>query len=440
MPDTKPNTLDNVRIKYVTADFSEGMTTIKDFIKLNPESLDSTSRELLSVVRCLYELNDCEPPLYKSFPDRPDRPLTIDGTDLLKWSVVPKKGEELAFFRPKENIITFNDKETGITLFNALTHELKHAEQYSVEVEELSQSDGLAHHQLGYLQEAQAYAFWEYVAVLCFLKKGWTFDQLSEKYPGLKEVFKKTLKDGKLDRTTFEQERMRAYLTQLFKSSYRDEYHKRKSIKEDDKGISHIPESFNLKDEAFKEEVLKQLENVPRKAVEPASRLLQLLSDGHEIKTALFMLLKFKDRKEISNLAFNVLMERACRDDIKQEEFKSLLQMLSEWGATTQKNGKTRGGALKAAAVNKTVFSVLFKEGYFGKNDVKKVAEIAAREGSVEMIESAVKDEKTPLNEEETKELLAFLKPPFKSTIRPRRLSSQKKMAPKDLRSEKTKG
>ena len=71
-----PNTLDNIRIKYVTADFSEGMATIKDFIKLSPRKLESTNRKLLFAARSLYKLNDCDPPLYKSFPDKPDRPLT----------------------------------------------------------------------------------------------------------------------------------------------------------------------------------------------------------------------------------------------------------------------------------------------------------------------------------------------------------------------------
>ena len=422
------NTLDNVKIKYVTADFDEEMSAIKDFITLDPESLDSTNRELLSAVKCLYKLNQRETPLYKSFPDRPDTPLIINGTDLLKWSVVPNEGEELAFFIPRKNEVTFNNKEKGVELLVALSHELKHAEQYSQEFEEMQKEDGLAHHQLSYLQEAQAFAFSDYVLFLFLLDRAWNFDRFPGGTPN--------------DQVLFEQERIRLFLPRLFESSYRDEYHKRRSIKDDDKGISHIPESFNLKDRAFEEEMLKQLGNVPRKAKEPASRLLQLLSDNHEIEAIWFLVSKFKGLKRIPNLALALLIERARFGHIKREEFENLVRALSSWGVTMPKDSKIREKILRTAAGSKDIFDVLVKEGIFSKEDIPRVIDIAFRERNFQVIESVFKfkNENSNLTENQvslepvsSKELFQPIKPIW--------VASQDKVSlkPCDLEKEKTK-
>ena len=84
MPDTreKPNTLDNIKVDYFDVHGEKRTTTYKEFIKLDPKTLEHSNLELLKVMQELYALNDREPPLYKSFPDKPDKPLTIDATSI----------------------------------------------------------------------------------------------------------------------------------------------------------------------------------------------------------------------------------------------------------------------------------------------------------------------------------------------------------------------
>ena len=393
------NTLDNVRVRYITTDLKEKTVAVKDFVKLNQKDLDLCNYELLSAFKTLYELNDRKPPLFKSFPNRPDAPLTVDGMSLLCCLVRPQDSSTLAYFLPDENVIRF---KTATLNVEVLAHELKHAEQCSSEFVRIQDQEGLASHQLGYLSEAQAFAFSDYIRLIVCLKEGWDFKEISENFPYLNNALEESVNNGGLNRTAFEQERMRFHLYRIFEGHYRNLYFSEKFIRDDDKGLSFIPESFNIKDKDFKQEMIARLKDIPREPKEPGARFLKLLSEGNELKTTGFMLFnifnllggkrgrtKFfsiERYDQVLNSAYDVLMNRAIYKDLRPDEFNDLLDNLTRWGVNLEKN-KNRGTTLHAAALNEEALDVLIYKNVIGKDNIFEVAQIASKHKNADMVE-----------------------------------------------------
>ena len=272
--------------------------TLPEFIAKDPKELSEMEQKLQSAIKRLYQLNDREPPLFRSFPNwRPNLPLTIDATYLPKTS-----SSYFAEFSPSENHIFFEKTDEDTNLLDSLAHELKHAEQCSEETYNISTgTNGLQAQQMKFLGEAQAYAFATYVTALDLFDRG-IFDVRSElaKTPdcmtstALPVLLEHLGTHGHLDWPSLQQSLILENLPALYKTSYKSRYDEcaylfGSLIHEKDKSLDHIPEAFHLPDDFPRKKLLKVLKKIPRKAKSSNIRFKQLLEDGHEIRARWMM-------------------------------------------------------------------------------------------------------------------------------------------------------
>ncbi|MBR5129849.1 MAG: hypothetical protein IKV03_01305 [Alphaproteobacteria bacterium] len=317
-----PNTLDNILIKYGTSstknenDFK--ITTYKEFLSLKQEELSEREYQIQTAMAALYCLNDCTPPLFLSFPNwRPNKPLTIETTRL-------SRTHSVAVFNTQHNIIHFDDTDDPELLLMALSHELKHAEQFSQECFKVEKESNLAYHQLNFLSEAQAHAFMTYVAMIACKKQGCTVDEFlywvdkslwdfyadTEK-PLLEKHYKWLLSNNsKSNAQAIQQDLTLVALSYLSKdSNYKHKYDYFSPIKDNDQDISHIPDSFNLTP-AFVKKVMPILKNIQHEALYPANRFNQLLSNGHENLAKAFLQIYPSKAETFINHSFAFLISQ----------------------------------------------------------------------------------------------------------------------------------
>ena len=164
------NTLDNVLIKYSDNDGVLRTVTYKAFVEQDPKQLSKNDQKVFPAISELYQLNNREPPLYHSFEDVPQKPLTIDLTKT-------KHPNPYCYglFNGKENSVyvhTDNFKGGFFAALEVLAHELKHAEQQSEETRRLEKENGLIFQQISFLKEAQAFSFGNFVRALYVSEKG----------------------------------------------------------------------------------------------------------------------------------------------------------------------------------------------------------------------------------------------------------------------------
>ena len=210
------NTLDNVLVEH----HKLGVIKFKEFLNIEPKKLSKKEYTLQKVMARLYHLNERIPPLFYTFPERPNKPLVIKADTINRCS----SNNIGALYDSDDNYIQFENTGSGDNyLLNELAHELKHAEQYSEERRNLfKEKNGLICHQIDYLDEAQAYAFGDYVVALDCLEKKCSADEYIEHAcsPYLIPYYKKALKEGKLDREQFEQNGILTTLHVLYSSSF----------------------------------------------------------------------------------------------------------------------------------------------------------------------------------------------------------------------------
>ncbi len=143
--------------------------------KVPLEELSEREKKLQDALLFLYEQNDKDPPLFRSFPKCQKR-LLIDATSFKTFS------DAAAYFIPKDNKIQFRAANNPLSLVSSLAHELKHAEQHSEELEKIfpvlpdrplrdfEAIDARAYFQKMFLMEGQAYAR-EFMTLYNYLKQ-----------------------------------------------------------------------------------------------------------------------------------------------------------------------------------------------------------------------------------------------------------------------------
>lgn len=413
----KPNTLDNINVDYLDVDGKRITTTYKEFIELDPKTLEPSNLELFKVMNELHALNDRIPPLYKSFPDKKDKPLTIDATSILDALLGGGEKGAVASFNPRKNVVCFEKAEMDVALLDSLAHELKHAEQQSQELEEMEQTDGLSYHQIGYLKESQAYAFGDYVAALSLLNKGWNFDKISKTYPRIGSVLKSAVKNGEIDYKSYEEDGMHFHLSRLLGEdgrNYKKRFHVLRSIKDKDMGISKIPESLNITDKDFQKEFLEKLGKIPREAEEPGARLLQLLSDNHKVGAFVYSLKnkiknkadKQKGGQTMLDSASITLATRMYNGTINPDEFEKIFKDLRRRGANMKDEDVWETFSL-LASVDKKTFEILSKENVINKNNIGDVLKKASLKNNIDAVKKILEEIRTDsgFGKEEKKEI-----------------------------------
>lgn len=277
---SKKNSMDVIQIKC-NADPSKSISLTEFLSDHPPFDLTPEELDIREALRFLYNENAKNPPLFEKFPDwRKDQPLTIDCTSIHKIS----SGNATASFNDNDNEITFKKSPRSMPLVSTLAHELKHAEQCTREVYDLSpesffssdEKDNLAIQQSRFLREAQSYIFGNYVQML-FLQKDGPIENLEEKMTeksdwGTRKLLSRMAEwirqnGGKRSSESYknlEQELIPQMLDNLYYSGYKTQYDQFYSIRETDKGLSHIPDGFSL-DKSFGESLLQgKLQEVPK--------------------------------------------------------------------------------------------------------------------------------------------------------------------------------
>jgi|GEM_PF-2640330 len=271
------NTMDVIFVDYLLPGETKKQTVpLKEFLTLPQDQLTEQNQKIQKALGQLYKLNDREPPLFHSFPKREVGPLVIDCTPITEGNF----GAHYVSGENKVEIVESELESTELHLIDIFAHELKHAEQFSEELNEIwnksKKDDGLAFHQLGYLIEAQAYAFGNYVTYLFQLESSypeihWRYDKPI--YP----ILEKHTQGKSIDNfSDFQCEIMEKVLPIIYEDElYRDEYDLRSPILRRDKGLTveDIPVSFHFKQSGV---ILSLLKDMPREAMTLEGRKMQL--------------------------------------------------------------------------------------------------------------------------------------------------------------------
>ena len=299
------NTMDVIFVDYLLPgepeDAEKHRVTLREFLAFPSDQLTEQNQKIQKALGQLYQLNDREPPLFKSFPKR-EKPLVVDCTPIKEanFGACYVDGEN------KVKIVESSLKHTELGLINVFAHELKHAEQFSEElckiVNAACNNDGLAFHQLGYLIEAQAYAFDGYVSYLAQLNsKEIELDlSLNSQFPyfyyeyyqyyqeELPVILEKHTKGKSVDDFyDIQCEIMEKALPLIYEDeSYRDGYDLDWPILRKNKGLAEgkLPVSFHFKDS---QEAFSLLKDMPRKARTLEGIARQYRQDNSEIIDAL---------------------------------------------------------------------------------------------------------------------------------------------------------
>lgn len=159
------NTMDGILIEY--GQKLKSKVTLREFLNIPTKQLPKKQQKIQQALDFIYKLNEKNPPLFSRFPNwREGKPLTIDCV-----SVTTKSDDTAtASFNTFHNVIRFQNTNASSDFVEVIAHELKHAEQNSEESYHLHKiyfkQNAYRYHQLRFLEEAQAYLFGNYVAIL----------------------------------------------------------------------------------------------------------------------------------------------------------------------------------------------------------------------------------------------------------------------------------
>lgn len=279
------NSMDCIFVKI-----NNKVITLKEFLTIDSTLLSKSEHKIQEALSYLYKKNKKKPPLFKEFPDRGEKKLTIDCT------TIPMDKWVAAQYEDEENKIEFSSTSKITNLIVTLAHELKHAEQTSEELLSM-QKNNLQTQQLNFFCEIQAFAFENYIASLMHKdrKKNLTFNEKCEEKDtqadddlgyseGLSElkksnhevpdldntlqkILQKHLKKEKFDYSEYEKEAISTVLPILYTGmdnyNYRAEYDEDNPIQcHENKKLNYLPYSFNLSAESQKT-FLKILNRIP---------------------------------------------------------------------------------------------------------------------------------------------------------------------------------
>ena len=256
------NALDIIQVRYGQKTGEEKTISYSEFLALDSAYLSAREKKLQEAMKKLYQLNQNKPPLFKEFPNwRPDKPLTIDALTL-------PFGVCNACFMSHKNAIEFSSSAFNDELFSTLVHELKHAEDWTREYDDMrmvSRKDGLAYHQLGILLESRARAC-ELTAIMvdCLNKKK-SFAEFQTEFekngvfkfvrtimPEIKKRYEKALTTGQpFDIQDMQQVATVAIVPSFvasptYQEYYRPRYNEFCKINPNDKGQSVLPSSWGI--------------------------------------------------------------------------------------------------------------------------------------------------------------------------------------------------
>ena len=315
------NTMDVIFVDYVLPgepkDAEKHRVTLKEFLALPQEQLTEQNQKVQKALGQLYQLNDRESPLFNSFPERED-PLVIDCT--------PVEGNFSAHYLIKDNKVKLEKsalESTELWLLDTFAHELKHAEQVSEEHykmnDDAQKNDGLKYHQLGYLAEAQAYAFGSYVTYLFQLessspKTQWQYDKLV--YSVLEKHTKGKNIDGFYD---IQCEMMKEVLPLIYESeSYRNKFDLISPILRKDKGLTEgeILDAFHFKNP---EEAFSLLKDMPRDPLTWGGRKAQLQKEHKDV----FESMQFGTPENLKNL----VVDKLKSGEMPPKELLTMIEM-----------------------------------------------------------------------------------------------------------------
>lgn len=255
---TTANTMDKIFVRFQLVGEQEMRTIpITDFFKLDSQQLNAETQKIRRVLNELYKLNDRNPPLFHEFPDRgKDMPLVVD------CKLYTNKSGDAAY-EEEEHRLEFSEdtlKESEANLLIKMAHELKHAEQYSTQQINMqhdieARRDGLAWYQMRFLEEAQAYAFGDYVSYLAYINGVFPGQKAVYYFPDITSPILKTRTKEKqvVPLRDIEYDMVEKILPALYYNdwydSYKHEEDKQKrewTISKEDKGLATIARSFNF--------------------------------------------------------------------------------------------------------------------------------------------------------------------------------------------------
>lgn len=332
------NTLDTVLVKYRgknEEDKEKEPVTVPEFLKIPAKQLTDMEYRVQKALAFIYEQNGKEPPLFWGFENwRPEEPLTIDCLNL------PKKQSKttIAWYSPGQNLIGFEQTWKKVDLINTISHELKHAEQYSKECDALNeqykQENNRAKVQkLRLIKETQSQIFGVYVSMLqCkgqkvpkrILKdmrssfyKG--VDKDGVHFPGVKDLLEEQPDVTKWNYQEIEKRLLPASYMSLLKSSYKKDYDCDIPIKKSDLQDQniHIPNSFHITGPTdfisdFSYEKVKT----------PFGRLMQLVANPSDTLTDEDIeLIESEDKKKYGKYLLNTPDEKKKRKEYRSYHF-----------------------------------------------------------------------------------------------------------------------
>ncbi|MBR5130216.1 MAG: hypothetical protein IKV03_03230 [Alphaproteobacteria bacterium] len=260
---------------------------MSEFLKLQSSELSEKDQKIQKVFGYLYELNSKDPPIFGEF-SKGNKPVLINCVDM------PTGGEDTCgTFTPNTNEIRFNDIHNvdELKLFLILAHEMKHAEQsQGVSKNNLN---SYQQHQLGFLDEVQAYGFEDRV----YYSLGKSHPLLKEKMKNkVNQFFYSLLADEyQACKTTEEAERistlkkMKEFFSPKLKylyETYKDDYDFHYPIGNSDEGLKSLPKSYGFSEEGEKEIIQCLNYLVPREGRTPEAQMLQAIKNDDFNKAA----------------------------------------------------------------------------------------------------------------------------------------------------------
>ena len=224
------NSMDDIIVYYGEFSFEKDpqKCTLVEFLKKKPEELRLFDRKVQSALKKIYHLNGTPPPLYKSFSKTEGRTLEIYCTSGGKR----QNSLSRASYVPASRCIIFNNLNTTKSeevFVDALSHELKHAENDTDEFRRIFQkADNYGKQQLAFLDEMHAY--------LCGIKV------CHQQFPDSKNFwvnqYRQGLKEGQ-DPAAVEGKLLEQITAHLMNSDlYKTKYERYYPIKPSDQGIS----------------------------------------------------------------------------------------------------------------------------------------------------------------------------------------------------------
>ena len=245
---------------------------LKEFLSTDLTLLSNNEQKIQLVLEAIYSLNGGSPPIYDRFPKR-EKPLVID--------LITPCDEGSGIYFENENIIRLNKIEDSsfTSLTEALSHELKHAQQY---MPNRFSFNHYQQHQLGFLAESQAQACAARVLMSLGPQHPHAIQFVLSYLAVLGSHNKKPTVEENLKIT--EEQMTIHFLNQFlhgdtFKKmyrSYKDDFDCDFPIHRNDVPLDKIPDQFNLSES---ESILKLLASFPKNARTRKNQVLQALEN-----------------------------------------------------------------------------------------------------------------------------------------------------------------